>query len=141
MLRVLHRDSFIVLDYHKQVRGADGEGSRGPRGERVVTVTLPPVYIARLLGVLEGRMPRVEVQSRFTNATFTPNEAKGPHCYTLNCTSMKPTTGQQQTPDGADIKEEALDWTVELDAADSLMLERFLGQALHYNTGFGRRIF
>ncbi|KAG5485547.1 hypothetical protein LSCM1_07634 [Leishmania martiniquensis] len=146
LLRVAHRDGFIVLDYHRQ-RGTTTErredGSRAAnqgRAERVVTVTLPPVYVARFLGVLEGRMGKVEVQSRFTNASFTPNTAKGRHHYTLHCTSMKPTTGQIQTVDGADVHEETVEWTVEFDAAESLMLHRFLTQALHYNTGFARHL-
>lgn len=142
LLRVLHRDSFIVFDYHRQLHPTTERGA-GPttgRAERVVTVTLPPVYIARFLGVLEGRMDKVEVQSRFTNALFVPNTTKGPHHYTLQCHSVRPTTGQQQTADGVDINEESVDWTVEFDPAEALMLHRFLTQALKYNTGFARRI-
>lgn len=146
LLRVVHRDGFIVLDYHRQRSVTvelreDGSRAANPnRAERVVTVTLPPVYVARFLGVLEGRMTKLEVQSRFTNASFMPNTAKGKHHYTLHCTSMKPTTGQIQTVDGADVHEETVEWTVEFDAAESLMLHRFLTQALHYNTGFSRKV-
>nr|AAL05569.1 26 kDa guide RNA binding protein [Leishmania tarentolae] len=144
LLRVAHRDGFIVLDYHRQrctttELREDGSRAASPnRAERVVTVTLPPVYVARFLGVLEGRMSKLEVQSRYTNASFAPNTAKGKHHYTLHCTSMKPTTGQIQTVDGADVHEETVEWTVEFDAAESLMLHRFLTQALHFNTGFSR---
>ncbi|KPA77653.1 putative mitochondrial mitochondrial RNA binding protein 2 [Leptomonas pyrrhocoris] len=142
LLRVLHRNGYIALDYHRQKHTAapagDAPARRENRAEKVVTVTLPPVYVARFLGVLEGRMDKVDVQSRFTNATFAPNAAKGRHHYTLHCTSMRPTTGQMQTADGADVQEETVEWTVELDAAESLMLHRFLTQALHHNSGFGR---
>lgn len=145
LLRVLHRNGYIVLDYHRQrqpsAAAADDDDTtsrRENRAEKVVTVTLPPVYIARFLGVLEGRMEKVDVQSRFTNAMFAPNTSKGPHHYTLHCTSMKPTTGQSQTIDGADVHEETVEWTVEMDPAESLMLHRFLSQALHQNSGFGR---
>jgi hypothetical protein len=152
LLRVLHRNGYIVLDYHRQRHpspspssAADDDAAattsrRENRAERVVSVTLPPVYVARFLGVLEGRMDKVEVQSRFTNATFVPNAAAGPHHYTLRCTSMKPTTGQVQTVDGADVHEETVEWTVELDAAESLMLHRFLTQAFHLNSGFARSV-
>ncbi|KAG5486097.1 hypothetical protein LSCM4_06805 [Leishmania orientalis] len=146
LLRVAHRDGFIVLDYHRQrattteLREDGSRTGNQNRAERVVTVTLPPVYVARFLGVLEGRMSKLEVQSRFTNASFVPNTAKGKHHYTLHCTSMKPTTGQIQTADGADVHEETVEWTVEFDAAESLMLHRFLTQALHYNSGFARNL-
>ncbi|KAG5510637.1 hypothetical protein JKF63_06935 [Porcisia hertigi] len=146
LLRVVHRDGFIVLDYHRQRASTaevreDGTRAANPnRAEKVVTVTLPPVYVARFLGVLEGRMNKLEVQSRFTNASFLPNAAKGKHHYTLHCTSMKPTTGQIQTVDGADVQEETVEWTVEFNAAESLMFHRFLTQALHYNTGFSRKV-
>lgn len=146
LLRVLHRDSFIVLDYHRQTRGAPAEAATAAAGaagnlnraERVVTVTLPPVYIARFLGVLEGRMPQVEIQSRFTQATFAPTPGAPPHHYTLQSTPTKPTTGQQQNMDGTDVNEETIDWMVPFDPAESLMLHRFLTQALQYNSGFGR---
>ncbi|CAJ1018159.1 putative Mitochondrial RNA binding protein MRP [Leishmania shawi] len=146
LLRVAYRDGFIVLDYHRQRSATsalreDGSRAVNPnRAERVVTVTLPPVYAARFLGVLEERMSKLEVQSRFTKASFLPNTAKGKHHYTLHCTSMKPTTGQIQTADGADVHEETVEWTVEFNAAESLMLHRFLTQALHYNTGFSRKV-
>lgn len=146
LLRVAHRDGFISLDYHRQSGPSvlvDEDGSRRSnlnRAERVVTVTLPPVYVARFLSVLEGRADKVVVQSRFTNANFAPNPAKGPHCYSLQCTSMKPTSGQIQTADGADVEEETIEWSAELDAAESLMLHRFLSQSLHYNTGFCRTV-
>ncbi|KPI83449.1 mitochondrial RNA binding protein 2 MRP2 gBP25 [Leptomonas seymouri] len=142
LLRVLHRGGYIVLDYHRQRPVEEPAGDaierRLKRAEKVVTVTLPPVYVARFLGVLEGRMDSVEVQSRFTNAVFKPNTAKGKHHYVLHCTSMKPTTGQAQTVDGTDVHEETVEWTVELDVAESLMLHRFLTQALHFNSGFSR---
>lgn len=153
LLRVLHRNGYIVLDYHRQrsatVKASAEDaaadttasaGRRENRAEKVVTVTLPPVYVARFLGVLEGRMDKVEVQSRFTNATFAPDAAQGKHHHTLHCTSMRPTTGQAQTIDGADVHEETVEWTVSLDAAESLMLHRFLTQALHQNSGFGRNV-
>nr|AAF80347.1 27 kDa guide RNA-binding protein [Crithidia fasciculata] len=149
LLRVLYRNGYIALDYHRQKTTTENSssnntaeaatpGRRENRAVKVVTVTLPPVYVARFLGVLEGRMDKVEVQSRFTNATFAPNGAKGKHCHTLHCVSTKPTTGQAQTVEGADVDEATVEWTAELDAAESLMLHRFLTQALHQNTGFGR---
>lgn len=132
LLRVLHRDSFVVLDYHRQTKKL---GEEGNKAERVVSVLLPAVYTARFLGVLEGRMEKVEVQSRFTNAVFAP-KPDAPHSFTLNCTSMRPQQQQQQS--GGD--DEKFDWVVEFDPAESLMLHRFLSQALHYNTGFARTI-
>lgn len=155
LLRVIHQDSFIVLDYHKQASrvrsepttaaAEGGEQQQRPRGghaERVVTVTLPPVYIARFLGVLEGRAEKVDVQSRFTNATFVrkAGAAAEEKSFTLSCVSRRPTTGQQQTVDGQDVAEESVEWTVEMNPAESLMLHRFLTQALQYNTGFGRNL-
>lgn len=131
LLRVLHRDSFVVLDYHRQTKKL---GEEGNKAERVVSVLLPAVYTARFLGVLEGRLEKVEVQSRFTNAVFTPNP-DAPHTFTLKCTSTRPPQ-QQTSGDGG----ETFDWVVEFDAAESLMLHRFLSQALHYNTGFARTI-
>lgn len=131
LLRVLHRDSFVVLDYHRQTKRL---GEEGNKAERVVSVLLPAVYTARFLGVLEGRMEKVEVQSRFTNAVFAPN-LNAPHFFTLKCTSVRPP--QQQQQQGG---EETFDWVVEFDPAESLMLHRFLSQALHYNTGFARTI-
>lgn len=143
LLRIIHRDSFIVLDYHRQSRRSGEEGGAtaggGNRAERVVTVNLPPVYIARLLGVLEGRLERVDVQSRFTNASFTPDATRGAHHHSLKCVSMRPTTGQQQSIDGTDVNEESIEWQVDFDAAESLMLQRFLTEALRYNSGFARR--
>ncbi|KAK7198723.1 mitochondrial RNA binding protein 2 [Novymonas esmeraldas] len=144
LLRVVHRGGSIALDYHRQrVRSAEiGEdGSRTAnrnRAEKVVSVTLPPVYVARFLAVLEGRTDRLEVHSRFTDASFVPNTSKGAHYYTLQCTSTKPSSGTIQTVDGADVQEDAVHWTVEFDPAESLMLHRFLTLALHFNTGFGR---
>ncbi|EPY27111.1 MRP2, gBP25 [Angomonas deanei] len=129
------------MEYHKQVgKTNDDNVRRSERAERVVTVTLPPVYIARFLGVLEGRLPTVEVQSRYTNATFAPDTAKGKHHHVLSASSTRPTTGQQLNADGSDVNEETIDWRVPLDVAESLMLERFLTQALHYNAGFARYI-
>ncbi|RNF17075.1 mitochondrial RNA-binding protein 2 [Trypanosoma conorhini] len=136
LLRVLHRDSFVVLDYHRQVRKT---GEEGNKAERFVSVMLPAVYTARFLGVLEGRMEQVEVQSRFTNAVFAPNPGE-PHTFTLKCTSTRPPQQQQSSQGGGGGEEETFDWTVPFDAAESLMLHRFLSQALHYNTGFARTI-
>ncbi|ESL12138.1 mitochondrial RNA-binding protein 2 [Trypanosoma rangeli SC58] len=130
LLRVLHRDSFVVLDYHRQVKKL---GEEGNKAERVVSVMLPAVYTARFLGVLEGRMEQVEVQSRFTNAVFAP-VPEVPHTFILKCTSTRPP--QQQNSSSGDG--ETFDWTVMFDVAESLMLHRFLSQALHYNTGFAR---
>ncbi|KAG8348702.1 putative Mitochondrial RNA binding protein MRP [Trypanosoma vivax] len=129
LLRVLHRDSFVVLDYHRQVCRT---GEEGNKAERVVSVMLPAVYTARLLAVLEGRMDKVEVHSRYTNATFVPDPS-APYSFSLRCISTKPPQQQQQ---GAG--EETFEWAVNFDAAESLMLQRFLTQALHYNTGFAR---
>ncbi|CCW64591.1 unnamed protein product [Phytomonas sp. EM1] len=146
LVRVIYRDSHIVLEYHRQTRRImdddgrriDGDG-RG-NAERLVTLTLPPVYIARFLGVLEGRMSEVEVQSRFTNATFKPDTSTAKaHHYILRCVSHRPTTGQRQTAEGVDVAEDSVEWQVSLDAAESLMLHRFLTQALKYNSGFGRQ--
>ncbi|KAH9586231.1 SUN domain-containing protein 1 [Trypanosoma melophagium] len=131
LLRVLHRDSFVVLDYHRQVKKT---GEEGNKAERVVSVMLPAVYTARFLSVLEGRSDKVEVHSRFTNAVFAP-KPEAQHVFTLNCTSTKPP--QQQQQQGSD-NEEKFEWSVEFDPAESLMLHRFLSQALHYNTGFAR---
>ncbi|EAN96915.1 putative mitochondrial RNA-binding protein 2 [Trypanosoma cruzi] len=135
LLRVLHRDSFVVLDYHRQVKKL---GEEGNKAERVVSVMLPAVYTARFLGVLEGRLDKVEVQSRFTNAVFAPDPAV-PHTFILNCTSTRPPQ-QQQQQNGGNGEEEKFDWTVKFDVAESLMLHRFLTQALHYNTGFARTL-
>lgn len=109
------------------------------KADRLVTVTLPPVYIARFLGVLEGRMEKVEVQSRYTNASFTADTTKEKHHHVLQCVSMRPTTGMQQSVDGSDMNEEAIEWKVNFDVAESLMLHRFLSEALKYNSGFARR--
>ncbi|ORC84303.1 putative mitochondrial RNA-binding protein 2, putative,MRP2, putative,gBP25 [Trypanosoma theileri] len=130
LLRVLHRDSFVVLDYHRQIKKI---GEEGNKAERVVSVMLPAVYTARFLSVLEGRSDKVEVHSRFTNAVFAPKNGV-PHVFTLNCTSTKPPQQQQQGSDN----EEKFEWAVEFDPAESLMLHRFLSQALHYNTGFAK---
>nr|2GIA_A Chain A, mitochondrial RNA-binding protein 2 [Trypanosoma brucei brucei TREU927]2GIA_G Chain G, mitochondrial RNA-binding protein 2 [Trypanosoma brucei brucei TREU927] len=132
LLRVLHRDTFVVLDYHRQARMLTEEGNKA---ERVVSVMLPAVYTARFLAVLEGRSEKVEVHSRYTNATFTPNPA-APYTFTLKCTSTRPAQQKQQV--AGEEGDETFEWTVEFDVAESLMLQRFLTQALHYNTGFAR---
>ncbi|CCW66707.1 unnamed protein product [Phytomonas sp. Hart1] len=146
LIRVIYRDSYIVLEYHRQTRRImDDDGHRienegRSNAERVVSLTLPPVYIARFLGVLEGRMPEVEVQSRFTNASFKPDPSTAKeHHYILRCVSHRPTTGPRQTAESADAMGESIEWQVRLDAAESLMLHRFLTQALKYNSGFGRQ--
>nr|CCC95859.1 unnamed protein product [Trypanosoma congolense IL3000] len=134
LLRVLHRETFVVLDYHRQMKKMEEEGNKA---ERVVSVMLPAVYIARFLAVLEGRADKVEVHSRYTNATFVPN-SKAPHCFILSCTSTRPALQRQQQQVGSEDADETFEWVVEFDAAESLMLQRFFTQALHYNTGFAR---
>ncbi|KEG09021.1 putative mitochondrial RNA-binding protein 2, putative,MRP2, putative,gBP25 [Trypanosoma grayi] len=136
LLRVLHRDSFVVLDYHRQAKKI---GEEGNKAERVVSVMLPAVYTARFLGVLEGRADKVEVQSRYTNAVFAPNP-QAPHTFTLKCTSTKPPQQRQEGAMDGNGSSDTFEWTVDFDAAESLMLHRFLSQALHYNTGFARTV-
>lgn len=132
LLRVLHRDSYVVLDYYRQA--AKKEASDGPatgnRAERTISVSLPPVYVARLLGVLEGRTAKTDIQLRYAIASFTAKEGQS-HQYTLQCRASRP-------PSQPAAKEEEVEWVVDFDAAESLLLHRFLTQCLQYNTGFCR---
>jgi hypothetical protein len=131
-LRVSYTEERVVLTYIKQNRGTGAKDADAPaptgdepkvrrHGERLVSVYLPNVYIARFLAVLEGTLTKCDIASRQTTGTFTSGAE--PNTFVLSCTSTIP----NQSP---------LEWTTELDAAASLMLHRFLTQSLHYNSGF-----
>lgn len=129
LLRVVHRDSYVVLDYYQQAMPTVSENGaatpRSSRAERSVTLALPPVYVARLLSVLEGKAKSVEIKLRTTTATF---DAVGPHAHRLSCSTTRITQ-----EDSAPTTKE---WAVDFDPAESLLLHRFLTQCLQYNTGF-----
>lgn len=149
LLRVLHRDSYVVLDYYKQakaLRPAEGippeSNRRTGRAERIVSIALPPVFIARLLSVLEGRTNKADIQLRTSTAAFEANAEKGPHHYKLCCTFQ--TAGGNRAGEGETSERSntspLTDFEVEFDAPESLMLQRFLTQCLQYNTGFCRPV-
>lgn len=151
LLRILHRDNYVVLDYYRQakaVTAAPGEDapSRSGRAERAVSVALPPGYVARLLAVLEGKASKAEIQLRMATALFEAVNEKGPHHYQLSCQISRPAAtkaaegvGEGGADDNA-ASSNSLSWAVEFDPAESLMMHRFLSQCLQYNTGFCRPV-
>ncbi|CUG93202.1 mitochondrial RNA-binding protein 2, putative [Bodo saltans] len=139
-IRVSYTEERVVLTYIKQnpgtqakdvaadapaaATGGDEPNKVRRHGERLVSVYLPNVYIARFLAVLEGSMAKCDIASRQTTGTFSAGAE--PNTFVLSCHSTN-IPGSPNRP---------LEWTTELDAAASLMLHRFLTQSLHYNSGF-----
>lgn len=150
LLRILHRDNYVVLDYYRQakaVTAAPGEDapSRSGRAERAVSVALPPGYVARLLAVLEGKANKADIQLRMATALFETVNSKGPHHYKLSCQIARPAGGSRTSGEGQagaveDDASGSQSWEVEFDPAESLMMHRFLSQCLQYNTGFCRPV-
>jgi hypothetical protein len=123
-LRVSYTEERVVLTYIKQAPQStdpNAEENKRRHGERVVSVYLPNVYIARFLAVLEGTIPKCEIASRQTTGTFCAGSE--PNAFTLSCKS-------------AINGHDNFEWGIELDPAAALMLQRFLTQSLHFNNGF-----
>lgn len=137
-LRVSYTEERVALTYIKQAPGTGANDHQAPtevgggeeeqyvvkvrrHGERLVSVYLPNVYIARFLAVLEGSIPKCDIASRQTTGTFSAGTE--PNTFVLSCTSSIP-------------RQEPLEWTTELEPAAALMLHRFLTQSLHFNNGF-----
>lgn len=160
LLRVLYRDSYVVLDYYQQSRvimapAGEKPPPRSGRAERTVSVALPPGFVARLLAVLENKSAVANIQLRSTTAALEPILEKGAHYYRLKCSSVRqnistsavdsdviggsPAT-ESSTSSSPTTQGNTYQWEVEFDPAESLMLHRFLTQCLQYNTGFCRPV-
>lgn len=142
LLRVVHNDTHIVFEYYRQVgRMRDHEGRRVDRdvitNEHVVSVTVPPSYVARMIGVLEGNAEPVRIQSRYTTATFQPH-ANQARTHSIHCEYSRPSAAMGGAVESAAAAPQLASWDVHLNVAESLMLHRFLSQSLRYNSGFGQ---
>lgn len=123
MLRVQYLNQCVLFNYMRQIAPTDGAQRNSHfDGQNKIVAFLPTVFIARFLAVLEGASAQCEMAGRTTKGTFSAKSE--PHTYVLNCTSQAEGT-------------EPLNWSVEFDAPHALMLQHFLYQALHYNSGFG----
>lgn len=115
----------VNITYMKQILST-ATPSEGPArffdSQNRINVPLSPVYFSRVLAVLEGMSDRCDIATRSTQGSFAP--AADPHSFTLKCV----TTFEQQQP---------VSWEIDFDAAHSLMLHRFLREALHCSHGFG----
>lgn len=161
LLRVLYRDSYVVLDYYQQsqvimVPPGEKPPPRSARAERTVTVALPPGFVARLLAVLENKSTTANIQLRSTTAVLEPIPEKGTHYYRLKCSTVRQNistsavdsdivgdsaVAESRTVSSPTTQGNTYQWEVEFDPAESLMFHRFLTQCLQYNTGFCRPVF
>eukprot|EP00331_Platyophrya_macrostoma_P022247 CAMPEP_0176446616 /NCGR_PEP_ID=MMETSP0127-20121128/24437_1 /TAXON_ID=938130 /ORGANISM="Platyophrya macrostoma, Strain WH" /LENGTH=242 /DNA_ID=CAMNT_0017832695 /DNA_START=40 /DNA_END=768 /DNA_ORIENTATION=- len=154
MLRVLYQENCVLLTYITQDQplassapaaapssadvtpssaaagGSDGAAPQtrlSIRGKRVLTMYLPTIYIARFLAVLEGNLEKCDVASRQATGSFVA--LAEPHHFRLTVSgTIQNLENQDQT--------KKMEWITDLDAASSLMMQRFFSQALKYNSGF-----
>lgn len=125
-LRVSYQENSVVLSYLSQKGDLNAPSESGRqilRGDRLVSVYLPSVYLARFLSVLEGASNKVEIGSRHTTGTFSVGTE--PNTFKLQCKS---------NVNGKDT----LEWGIDFDVANAVMLHRFITQSLHFNNGFVR---
>jgi hypothetical protein len=132
MLRAQYMNNCVVLNYMKQVMTTE-QANANPTadrrtsarkfgGQQKVVVFLPTMFIARFLGVLEGNNTKCDIVARTTQGEFRVGTE--PNTFVLACKS--------RVGDGL----EEMAWECTLDAPGALMLQRFLVEALHYNSGF-----
>lgn len=134
-LRVSYAENCVLLTYIAQQNdlpqtpaGAETSApqTRLPlRGDRLVTVYLPNVYIARFLAVMEGTLDKCEIASRQTSGTFSAL----PEPYHFRLVAKSNVNLQDSRK---------LEWTTDFDPAHTIMLQRFFTQALHFNSGFAK---
>jgi len=137
LLRATYIDATVQLSYTPQtqlrsaIRASEGtraDGSVAPvpatslcdRSKRV-NLVLPTPFLCRLLAVLDGSQPSVDIATRSTQGTFSGNYAQ----YTFNLACMT------ILQDG-----KSLPWNVEFKPGQAIMLQRFLVMALERNFGF-----
>ena len=125
MLRIQYLQQNVVVNFLEQVASMTERQQHFKIPARRVTLYFPTVYIARVLGVLEGSVPQCDIASRSCQGVFM--KGSDPNTYVLKCTTIR--MGDDKAP--------ATEYTVPIDCADSVLLHRFLVQALHYNCGFG----
>ena len=87
------------------------------------SVLLPPPYVARFIGVLEGSIENCHIATKTSSATFSP---AGGYKFLLKAEAPR---GQGTTT--------STEWTWELTPGEAVLLHRFLVQSLHYMSGFG----
>ena len=119
----------VILNWSSQTRDvADIGKPRNDDDERKTPLFVPqagaslfltPMNTARAAGVFEGVMDKVEMHARSTKAVIT----RGDHGAQIACSST--------LPNGKGIE-----WKMSFDAAETLMLHRFLIEAIHANHGF-----
>lgn len=134
MIRISYMDNCVVLQQIKQDPGSaqapvDG-GRRKRRGSQMASIFLPNIYIARILAVLDGTLPKCDFASRTSSGVISAGET--PNTFRLD---FKSTTGFGATISGLG---KSYEWGFDLDPPSALMLQRFMMQALHYNNGFVR---